>query len=244
MRSPMSFKTFARQFRRRETDICRELFHEYNTLIRVKKESVAVENLEKIIEATLRLANEKGFQSMSLRDLSAATGMSSGGLYAYIRNKDDLVHLIQRHGVMITLRSLHEEIAAGSTPREQLNIAIRTHLYVTEILQAWFYFSYMEAKNLPGEEKKNAMRAEVAVEDVFTDIIRNGQTLGEFMVTDAQMLAATIKALLQDWYLKRWKYRQRSVTVEQYADHLQSLVELALIPGASEPEPGVATDHR
>jgi hypothetical protein len=36
--------------------------------------------------------------------------------------------------------------------------------------------------------------------------------------------AALIKAMLQDWYLKRWKYERRKVMVEQYGEFLVDLV--------------------
>jgi len=38
-----------------------------------------------------------------------------------------------------------------------------------------------------------------------------------------------IKAILQDWYLKRWKYEMRNISVEQYASFLIDLVESYLL---------------
>ncbi|OQC20886.1 MAG: hypothetical protein BWX71_02522 [Deltaproteobacteria bacterium ADurb.Bin072] len=35
--------------------------------------------------------------------------------------------------------------------------------------------------------------------------------------------------MLQDWYLKRWKYARRKTSVEKYADFLVELVELYLL---------------
>ena len=41
---------------------------------------------------------------------------------------------------------------------------------------------------------------------------------------DSRLSAALIKAMLQDWYLKRWKYERRRVTVEQYAASLMDII--------------------
>ena len=38
-----------------------------------------IPNLEKIFTATFKLSSSKGFQAMSLRDLSKETGISMGG---------------------------------------------------------------------------------------------------------------------------------------------------------------------
>ncbi|MFP4533831.1 MAG: hypothetical protein ACLFNS_14245, partial [Desulfobacterales bacterium] len=45
-------------------ELCREIFHENQTSIKTKKEAVAVRNLANIFDTTLKLSNEKGFQTM------------------------------------------------------------------------------------------------------------------------------------------------------------------------------------
>ena len=39
------------------------------------------------------------------------------------------------------------------------------------------------------------------------------------------LTASIIKAMLQDWYLKRWKYAKRRVSVEKYARFVLAFVE-------------------
>lgn len=208
-----------------KTEICRELFRENPDLIRIKKEHVAVGNLVRIIDSTLRLANGGGFQAMSLRDLSADCGMSLGGLYAYIRNKDDLIHLIQRHGFKLTQRTMLRYTEPVAEPRARLFAAIRTHLYLSELMRAWFYFSYMEAKNLPQQEKREAVAAELAIENILYGIIEQGVAAGQFRDVNARLSASVLKAMLQDWYLKRGKYRRQNVDVDTYAQMLREMME-------------------
>ena len=38
------------------------------------------------------------------------------------------------------------------------------------------------------------------------------------------MTSAALKALLQDWYLKRWKHERRRLSVEQYAEFVIELM--------------------
>ena len=73
----------------------RSVFEMHKDKMQIKNPNVAVVNLEKIFTATFRLANSKGFQAMSLRDLSKETGISMGGLYAYIGSKNDLASVIE-----------------------------------------------------------------------------------------------------------------------------------------------------
>ena len=46
---------------------------------------------------------------------------------------------------------------------------------------------------------------------------------------DPQLTASIIKAMLQDWYLKRSKYRKRNLSVDQYAKFLLQFLEAFII---------------
>ena len=205
--------------------LARDMYRGNAERFKVQKEAVAVKNLSNILDATLTLANRKGFAAMSLRDLSERTGMSLGGLYAYIGSKDDLVTLIQRFGIDTTQRIMKAQTVGIADPRERLHTAIRVHLFLSEILRAWFYFSYMEARHLGPQEKQRAVDAERQTEGLFREVIEAGQQSGDFRETDALMAAAMLKALLQDWYIKRKKYRAREIDVEQYADSVIDLID-------------------
>jgi TetR/AcrR family transcriptional regulator, cholesterol catabolism regulator len=230
---PTTLREFRRQTNLSLQGICRDMFRESADRMQVQGEAVAVQNLMKILDATLALANKKGFAAMSLRDLSARTGLSMGGLYAYIRSKDELAALIQRQGRALSQRVLEESLVGLSEPRAQLRAAIRTHLYLSEILRAWFYFSYMEAKHLGTEERQKAVASDLESEALFQRILQAGQDTGIFRPADPQLSASLLKALLQDWYLKRGKYRARGVDVEQYADSVIEMIERYMAPHES-----------
>jgi len=224
------FESFKADLSLSKLEICRALYRQNAVHIRIRKEHVAVPNLVRIVESTLRLARVKGFHAMSLRDLSADSGMSIGGLYAYIRNKDDLVHLIQMHGMLLTRRTLHDYTEGVDDPRERLHSALRAHVYLSELMQPWFYFSFMETRNLPQPQKKEAIAIEREVEDIFHDIIVEGMERECFRRVDARLLAAISKAMMQDWYLKRRKYRDHEVGPTAYADFLCDMMDRYLQP--------------
>ena len=215
-------------------EICTDIFRENQHRIKIKKEAVAVRNLVNIFHTTLQISNEKGFQTMSLRDLSRASGLSMGALYSYFSSKDELLEMIQNQGRRIILKILSQRINPESPPSEQLQTAIRTHLYLTEVLQPWFYFSYMEAKNLKKEQRKKAIESDLVTEEMIMGILESGVEKGEFAVADTMLTAAVIKALLQDWYLKRWKYSRRQVTVQAYSDFIVGFVEASVARKSSE----------
>jgi AcrR family transcriptional regulator len=225
----MRFEDFKAMLSLSREEICREIFEGSRGKVKVKKPGIAVKNLEKIFDATLAISHHKGFHAMTLRDLSRETGLSMGALYSYFSSKDELLDMIENQGRRIIKRVLEEQIRKAKGAAEKLSIALYTHLYLSEAYSRWFYFSYMETKNLRKEQQKKAIENELFTEKIFMDILDEGCREGVFTIADPPLTAAAIKALLQDWYLKRWKYSRRKITVEQYAQFILDLIEAFIL---------------
>ena len=93
-------------------------------------------------------------------------------------------------------------------------------MYLSESISKIFYFFYMEAKSLKPEDQKKAITMEQFTENVFEELLKDGIQNGEFEIPYPLLTASAIKALLQDWYLKRYKYSERKISVEEYANFL------------------------
>jgi AcrR family transcriptional regulator len=221
----MDYAGFQKKLNLTKYDLCREIYRENRKSIRVKKETRVVKNLERIFSAALRISNRKGFQAMSMRDLSRETDLSTGALYSYFAGKEALLAMLQNQRRTVTKRILDEHIAQESNPIARLRAAILTHLYLSEAMQPWFYFSYMEAKNLSKKQQDLAIAGELDTEQRFADILKEGQIQGDFELHDPRLTASVINAMLQDWYLKRSKYAKRRISVDQYAQFVLQFVE-------------------
>ncbi len=202
-----------------------EAFTENRKDIRVKKEKTVVKNLERIFDATLKIGNEKGFHAMSMRDLSEETGLSMGALYAYFSSKENLMVMLQRNGRDSFQQILEQSVDKDASPLENLRTVIKTHLFMSEAMQPRFYFTYMEGKNLNKVEKKVAVEHELLSDGILVKILQEGQKQGIFKPQNHSLTTALIKATLNDWYLKRWKYAKLNVSVDDFAEYLLSIIE-------------------
>ncbi|HNW27603.1 MAG TPA: TetR/AcrR family transcriptional regulator [Spirochaetota bacterium] len=228
----MTFQEFSKRVMVSVEDLCREFYRENRATIKIKKEETAVKNLVTIVNTTLKLSYKKGFDAMSLRDLSGESGLSMGALYSYFGSKEDLLSMIQYHGQLAVERILRDHIDQGSGPREKLRSAISTHLYLSEMMKSWFYFFFMETKNLNKKYRKISVESELMTERVITDILEEGVKGKIFAVDNIPLTGSIIKAMMQDWYLKQWKYTQRKISVEDYAGYVISMVESHILKKA------------
>lgn len=195
----------------------RRVFDIHRDKMQIKNPQIALGNLEKIFTCTFQLANTKGFQAMSLRDLSRDTGISMGGLYAYIGSKDDLAGAIAQ-----VLRStldavLSDQPVLSLPPVQRLQAIVFGDLYMNDIMHPWYYFCYLEAKGLSREQREAAMQMELKFDERLLETFQAGVAAGVFHADRLPLLASNTTAMLQQWYLKRWKFVRQGTRLEDYA---------------------------
>ena len=212
-----SFRAFRERWSLEGEPLWRSVFEMHKDKMQIKNASVAIANLEKIFTATFKLANSKGLQAMSLRDLSKETGISMGGLYAYIGSKNDLASVIE--GVQ---RQYIDQVIGGLTdsnlePIDCLRAIIFGEIYMMEIMNPWYYFCFMELKGLSKEQQQFALNVELRFEDILMGSINKGVEAGQFTCDKPELFASQVTAQLQQWHLKHWKFKLREVKTEEYA---------------------------
>lgn len=209
--------------------LCERIHARHRDKIKVQKPHVAVANLARIVAAVLELSNRKGFHATSLRDLALASGLSMGGLYSYFDTKDTLLLMILEEvsAAVTGVLSNPPETVRGD-PVTHLRWLIETHIALSEAMQPWFVFSYMEAKAFPAAARRLAVESELATEALFVAVLEEGVRHGRFKVDDIPFTATLIKPLLQDWYVKRAKYRKRGVGAARYAGQVFAFVAAAI----------------
>lgn len=221
----MDYAAFKKRYAPRALDISRQVYLANQDAMRIKKEKTAVANLDKIFAAVFSISYKKGFQAMSMRDLSLKTGMSLGALYAYFPGKEQLLAIIQAQGRAMVYEILDLFSQEQTRAKDKLRAAIKAHLFLSELFRPWFYFTFMEARNLKpaGFEAVKAM--EEHTQKILSDILEQGEAEGVFKPGNHVLTACMIKSLQQEWYLKRWKYTKQKICVDQFAGHVLDMVE-------------------
>jgi TetR/AcrR family transcriptional regulator, cholesterol catabolism regulator len=86
------------------------------------------ERLDHLLARAARVFADKGYHPTTMRDLSAASGMSLAGMYYYVRGKEDLLALIQERCFTHVLEGARQAVAAATDPEEKLQAFIRHHV--------------------------------------------------------------------------------------------------------------------
>ena len=186
----------------------------------MNKEKFAVRNLQKIFDATFLMSPKIGFQAMSLRDLSAETGLSMGGLYSSVSNKESIALMI-KDVVAVTCENIVDSSHAQEDPLVAFQHLVRGYIYASTILHPWFNFLYFETKCLPVNDQEASKSLELEQVLVMESLLKR---LKPNAAIDTSLVANMALSLIQDRYVKPWKHPQAQSTVDQYADDCLQLI--------------------
>ncbi len=203
-----------------ETNVWEILLKRNADRIGVKRREAALENLQKIFLATFRLANSVGFREMSLRDLCRETGLSMGGLYGYIESKDQLASMIADM-VLYTTEMVQEWFEHVADPLDHIECILRANIFLAETLQPWLYFMFLESRGLQLEQRDVAKTSELNIHTHISSLV---DKLGNINQVQGYLLGAHCMSLVQDWHLKRWKFRSANVSPDEFAGSVVHMV--------------------
>ncbi len=222
-----SFEAFRRAFPITDENLYQELFFYFRDRVQVKREEPAIRNLEKIFKATFKLTSKKGFHAMSLRDLSQETQISMGGLYKYIKGKDDLAYMIEEFASHCLIDHNEVFLAQAKSDEEKRDLLIRTFTYIIELFQPWFFFMFMEAKNMSAENKTKAKEVERRSVRIIMGILEPFHTKNK-VDSNLVLTASTLLATIESRYLKHWFYKENGTNIDAYAEHCVALAKKLL----------------
>lgn len=84
-----------------------------------------------ILTCAARLFRKLGYAAVSLRDVAAEAGVTTGSLYHHFGSKDELVRVLLEQGyrqILDDVRAALETASTSRTPRATLQAALKAHL--------------------------------------------------------------------------------------------------------------------
>jgi TetR/AcrR family fatty acid metabolism transcriptional regulator len=169
-----------------------------------EKRAPALQTKQKIVDATLAIAAEKGFDQATTAEIARAAGVSEGSIYNYFRTKDDLlIHTVSEYAGSF-LTAMAQTLSEEQTAVDKLNRLISFH--IDFFTQEGNIFQVIHGKQ-PGAKVQMARIFQVAVAPYATlieEIIRDGITKGFFKDINPQIAASFVLGGMQLTLLRRF----------------------------------------
>lgn len=179
----------------------------------VRDKDLIAQRHDEIFRAASRVFISRGYHEATVRMIAREAGLSLGGLYAYIKTKEDILYLVFDK-LTTTLRdNMRHAIEGIDDPVEQIRAALRADLKTTEEFQDEILLMYQETKSLDRGSRRAVLDREADYVAFFEQILTSGSQRGLFK-GDPRLAADAIAFLCSLVALRRWHLRPRFATAE------------------------------
>jgi AcrR family transcriptional regulator len=174
---------------------------------RSKSKRADARRSEILLSAT-RAIREHGLRGAGMREIARAAGLSTGNLYYYFRNKQELVYYCQNH-TLDTLLLVAREAAAFPEPRSRLIALIDGHL--REVLAGGAAL-HLDLDGVPPAFYRKLVLKRDRYERAVREILADGHKRRQLREGDPKMQAFVLLGALN--WAARWYRPEGSFSVD------------------------------
>lgn len=180
---------------------------------------------EYIIQTVAPIFNKKGYDSTSLSDIVALTGLTKGAVYGNFESKEDLAVQVFLYNVKRIKTSLSNYLSSAKNPTEQLHLLIK---YYREYYNNMFDFGGCPILNVTVDAKNvNPVLYELGcveakkMEYKLAVIIQNGMRNGEFKLDiNHEIIAKNMYSMIEGCVFTAFTHQD-----ENYISNMMDLLE-------------------
>lgn len=176
-----------------------------------------------VVATAAQLFAERGYDSTSMSELTAATGLAAGGLYHYIEGKDDLLIAICDELLEPLLEQAREIVAAEAPPVEQLRELIEA--WVTHVVthRDHMLVFTQERQAIESEARWRRVRSQrKAFEKILDVALARGEADGSMTFADRRLSLLALLGMVN--YTAQWVRPGGRLTAEEIADGYCAIV--------------------
>lgn len=150
----------------------------------------------RIAEAAIELFHSQGAEATTIRDITAACGLTPGALYNHFSSKEQLLYVLIRDIHLLADEGLTAALgAAGPEPTAQLAAAVRFMVWQTTRLRKSSLVANREFTALPTAMRDEIVALRRRLRAQFASILLAGCKTGEFTLPGGQdRLSAALTA--------------------------------------------------
>ena len=176
------------------------------TLCPVTTESVKTRSPREmeIIRSAYRMMANRGSHRLTLLDIATEAGVSKALLLYHFGTKDALLYAAMEWALDRTAHRIRRRVEPDMTGREAI-AAVLDVVFVDAEMNRDFYLFYLDlvehASRVPRFGELSTMLTEV-INGLYAEVIQTGVADGSFTVTDVDLAARHMRALIEGTFLQ------------------------------------------
>ena len=198
---------------------------------------------QEVANAAFDLFLKDGFHLTTTRDIARRAGISTGALFTYFKDKEDLLfHIVSQEQeqaetqLVEMLRSVMQDVSRAAGGPEVVFLRVfAAFLRAIDKMRRFILLAYQETKSLNPRARQALIAREKRIQAILSEAIRYGVEQGRFAPGDVELKAHNIIVLAHAWATRPWAFAGEMDSIEDYIAFLQPQV-LAMLERRGESE--------
>lgn len=184
-----------------------------------------------IVAAATQLFAREGFYRTTIKDIAKLAGISSGLVYQYFREKEDILLLVLLEVVDAYAREIPKALEGVTDPLDRLLTAVDAYCRVVDRHRAATVLAYRSTKSLPPDRRRELIQErETETNQIIASAIADCIKQGLVRRVNVDVLVYQIVMAAHGWALKSWHFKSRLSLDEFIRETLDILLMGILTP--------------
>ena len=199
-----------------------------NVKSRVTDEVLVHRRRSQIIAAAVELFSRKGYYRTTILDVARKAGVSSGLIYQYVSDKDDVLLLALLSVLDLYRQEIPVALQGLADPLERWRAAIDTYCRVVDRHREGTVLAYRSTKSLPEHRRQVIKDSEIETNALVAGCLRDCIDKGLFRPVNVDVVTYQLVTFAHAWALKHWRLKELC-TLDEYVSQGLDLFAHALL---------------
>ena len=185
---------------------------------------------EQIVRAAVRRFAVDGYHRTTIKDIAETAGISSGLIYSYVKDKEDVLFLVFLLIFRTYQREIPRKLEGVTDPLLRFCTVVRAYCEAVDSNVGATVVGYHESGSLRPELRKAVQEMELETNKLISGPIEECVKAGYFRSVNVDLLSFRLVFLAHGWALKHWHFA-RIVSLDGYIEEgLSSFLNGLLTP--------------
>ena len=183
------------------------------------------ERRAQILRAAVKLFSDKGYYTTTISQIAREAGVSTGLIYQYFGDKDDILLLSLKLVLETYEREIPPRLEGVKHPVERLCMALWAYCTIVDGLRDATVLAYRSTKSLRADRRTLVKQEELRTNRLLQDCLRACVAAGHMRPVDEYLLVYQYVNFCHAWALKHWALRRKFSLSKYVAGGITLLVE-------------------
>ena len=178
-----------------------------------------------ILRAAVRLFSDKGYYTTTISQIAREAGVSTGLIYQYFGDKDDVLLLSLKLVLETYEREIPQRLVGVRHPVERLCMALWAYSSIIDGLRDATILAYRSTKSLRADRRALVKQDEIRTNRLLQDCVR-ACAAGRYMrEVNEYLLVYQYVHFCHAWALKNWALRGKFTLSKYVSEGIKLLIE-------------------